>query len=353
MKKLIGAGLACAGLWLSPAMAEIDTRPYVLGGYGHVFSEDNRFSDDGQGLWIGGGTWVNSWIGAEATVFHHELDSNPLEWRETGVKLDGLFYFSNSVAFAPYFGVGLGGMETRLSNTGGDSLDVFADAGLGFTTFAGFLRDLDVGVRADVRYRVVNPEIPGVGKFSEPVARLGLVVPLGDRDAAAAAAAAAAGATAAGASDKDSDGDGVPDSKDSCPGTARGLTVDAKGCPIADASGPNRSFENVNFAYDRDALTDYAKATLDNAAGVINGLSQKYPKLKVDISGHTDWMGTDAYNQALSERRANAVRSYLVRKGVDGKRINTFSYGESKPLATNDSEEGRALNRRAEIRTHE
>jgi OOP family OmpA-OmpF porin len=71
----------------------------------------------------------------------------------------------------------------------------------------------------------------------------------------------------------------------------------------------------------------------------------------VDVSGHTDWIGTDAYNQALSERRANTVKDYLVQKGVDASHIRTFAYGESQPVAPNTTPEGRALNRRAEIRT--
>jgi OmpA-OmpF porin, OOP family len=198
----------------------------------------------------------------------------------------------------------------------------------------------------------MNPDIPGVGGFDEGVVRLGVVLPLG---AAGSASTRSAGGGSAGESgEKDSDGDGVPDSRDKCPGTARGLTVDDKGCPVTgDKTGPNRSFENVNFAFDKSDLTDYAKGILDSAASTIGDLSTKYPNLKVDVSGHTDWEGTDSYNQALSERRAAAVRNYLVKKGVERKRISTYAYGESKPIATNDTEEGRAVNRRAEIRTHE
>jgi OOP family OmpA-OmpF porin len=67
------------------------------------------------------------------------------------------------------------------------------------------------------------------------------------------------------------------------------------------------------------------------------------------VGGHTDSVGTDAYNQGLSERRAMAVKDYLVGKGVDGSRLSSMGYGESSPVASNDTADGRALNRRVEL----
>ena len=113
----------------------------------------------------------------------------------------------------------------------------------------------------------------------------------------------------------------------------------------------NHRFEDVHFAFDKYSLTEYAQSSLDGDVTTINKLSGSFPSLKVDISGHTDWIGTDAYNQALSERRATAVKDYLVRKGIDAGRIRTYAYGESQPVAPNTTAEGRALNRRAEIST--
>ena len=86
-------------------------------------------------------------------------------------------------------------------------------------------------------------------------------------------------------------------------------------------------------------------------AEALNALAQKNPEMKVDLSGHTDWIGTEGYNQALSERRADSVKQYLIRKGVDAGRITTHAYGETRPIAPNDTAEGRAKNRRVEIRT--
>ena len=105
------------------------------------------------------------------------------------------------------------------------------------------------------------------------------------------------------------------------------------------------------FEFDRSELTVEGKNILDKAADVVNGGSFK--SLRVNIAGQTDAIGSEGYNQALSERRANTVRSYLVKKGVDASRISTFAYGEASPKADNQSAEGRALNRRAEIKTGE
>ena len=84
---------------------------------------------------------------------------------------------------------------------------------------------------------------------------------------------------------------------------------------------------------------------LDEAARIL----MDHPDLRVSVEGHTDAMGSDAYNQALSERRAQAVKRYLVSAGVDASRLETMGYGESQPVASNDTEDGRAMNRRVEL----
>jgi OmpA-OmpF porin, OOP family len=356
MNKVIGAwALLFAGLWSAQAAAQTESRMYLTGGYGYVFDDDDRASKDGDGIWLGFGLPLTERWGLEFGSFFNEFAASSAggpSWREVGLKIDSMYFLSRAADFSPYFGIGVGGVETTLRGTGRDSTDPFADIGVGFMSYP--IPSWPVGLRGDLRYRVMSPDISGVGSFDEGVVRLGVVLPLGGSGAAGGADQASSSKTAAADGGKDSDGDGVPDSRDKCPGTARGLTVDDKGCPIAgDKAGPNRSFENVNFAFDKSDLTDYAKGILDNAASVIGDLSSKYPNLKVDVSGHTDWEGTDAYNQALSERRASAVRNYLVKKGVAKNRISTYAYGESKPIATNDTEEGRAVNRRAEVRTHE
>lgn len=105
------------------------------------------------------------------------------------------------------------------------------------------------------------------------------------------------------------------------------------------------SLEGTNFDFNKATLTAAGTAKLDEAAKVLG----ENPTVKLNVEGHTDGVGSAAYNQGLSERRAKAVVAYLVSKGVDGARLNPVGYGKSKPVATNDTAEGRAKNRRVDL----
>src|SRR5262245_5614275 len=101
----------------------------------------------------------------------------------------------------------------------------------------------------------------------------------------------------------------------------------------------------VNFDFDKSDIRPDAAVILDEAASQLNA----NPGRSVSVGGHTDSVGTDTYNQSLSERRAASVKDYLVGKGVDASRLTTTGYGESNPIASNDTADGRALNRRVEL----
>lgn len=103
--------------------------------------------------------------------------------------------------------------------------------------------------------------------------------------------------------------------------------------------------DKVLFGYDRSDLSTQAQANLDKLANVL----QKYPDTNIEILGHTDDKGTDAYNQGLSERRANSAAGYLRTKGVTSTRISTKGLGESDPKVANDTDTNRAENRRVEF----
>jgi len=134
----------------------------------------------------------------------------------------------------------------------------------------------------------------------------------------------------------DSDGDGVPDNLDKCPGTPKGAKVNADGCWV---------IGNVLFDFDKSVVKPQFSHLLDEVAVVF----QNNPGLRAQIEGHTDSIGTEAYNLKLSMRRANAVIDYLVRKGVGKNRLSAEGFGFSQPIATNETAEGRALNRRVQI----
>ena len=141
----------------------------------------------------------------------------------------------------------------------------------------------------------------------------------------------------------DRDHDGVLNPNDKCPNTQAGVKVDSDGCPLVDHF--TGVLEGVNFYTDSDRLTAEAKTILNHVAEELN----KYPSVRVIIVGHTDNVGSAAYNKALSLRRAKSVARYLVGKGVDPSRMRYAGKGEEEPIASNATEEGRAKNRRVEF----
>jgi len=101
----------------------------------------------------------------------------------------------------------------------------------------------------------------------------------------------------------------------------------------------------VLFGFDQAGLTSKSESTLDDLIKILN----KYPDTNLEIQGHTDNTGTDEYNQGLSERRAGAVATYLKGHGISSGRVKTVGFGKSSPKYTNDTESGRAQNRRVEF----
>jgi len=106
--------------------------------------------------------------------------------------------------------------------------------------------------------------------------------------------------------------------------------------------------DDVLFDFDRSNVKPEAGAILDRLVAFMNENKDK----KASLSGHTDNVGTEAYNQRLSERRVSAVQDYIVKKGVESSRVSGQGFGESKPIADNKTREGRSKNRRVEIKVN-
>ena len=143
----------------------------------------------------------------------------------------------------------------------------------------------------------------------------------------------------------DSDGDGIVDSQDKCPTV---LAKTADGCPVPIVAEPapmKLVLDGVNFDNDQATLRPEAMAILDQAAARL----KQWGEVKVEVAGHTDSLNSDAYNLSLSQRRADAVRDYLVSKGIAADRLTAKGYGESSPVAGNDTAEDRYKNRRVEL----
>lgn len=167
----------------------------------------------------------------------------------------------------------------------------------------------------------------------------------------------------------DSDGDGVPDHLDQCPDTPAGVTVDDDGCPFdKDGDGvydyldqcPDTPagahvnavgcwvLDGVFFDFESYMIRPEMYAAIDRVVTVL----EQNPNMRINIQGHTDWKGPGSYNQTLSNKRAKAVRDYLVGKGIDPGRLFAVGYGETRPVASNWTDEGRAMNRRVEFKPY-
>ena len=161
------------------------------------------------------------------------------------------------------------------------------------------------------------------------------------------------------AQDGDEDGDGVFDRRDRCPDTPANPPVDHRGCPLPQypvtvkAPEPAPQSEvitlsdagNVLFDFDKSDLTPAAKAQLDTLMDKLRNADV----VSIKVIGHTDSKGSDAYNQALSERRASSVAAYLLSQGLEPSKLTSEGRGESEPVADNATDEGRAKNRRVEL----
>jgi OOP family OmpA-OmpF porin len=261
--------------------------------------------------------------------------------------LTGQYHFNPLGRARPYVGAGLGYAQF----SGEQPASISLGRSWGPTAVAG----IDLGVtqrffvNLSARWVDMDPKVRQNGRTIGDVALDPMIysVNLGYRFGATAAPAAVAVAAIAPAvvappkpvAPLDSDGDGVIDPNDMCPDTPRGTRVGPQGCPCDLTL-------KLNFAFDSSALTDSDKAQLDAAVAELKRLNWTSGV----IEGHTDSIGSDAYNQKLSERRAETVRAYLAAQGIADSRMVPTGFGESQPVADNKTAEGRAENRRVVLR---
>lgn len=315
-----------------------------------------------------------------------------------GLGLDALLTQRND-KFGSFLLVGAGALREDISRI--ESVAPYVNIGAGFMGRIPFMNNFSY--RAEVRAVADFNKDGAPGRdedlFIEPRVNLGLVYGFDYGAAAVAAPADTDGDGVLDASDLcpstppgtpvdptgcpaaalDSDGDGVLDPLDQCPNTPTGMVVDAAGCPPPvegvnpdlDSDGVRNeadkcpdtppsfkvdtvgcmveqtvALQNVNFEFGSDELTAGAKAILDGIAGSLLAQSS----VKVLVTGHTDALGPQSLNLSLSQRRARSVMVYLVGKGVEPPRVAAEGEGEFSPVASNDTEAGRAQNRRVEFK---
>jgi OOP family OmpA-OmpF porin len=232
-------------------------------------------------------------------------------------RLNALWHFDTGTNFTPYITAGIGAGSI---SGGGANYDSFTyNAGLGFKYF--FDETVALRVEATNVWYAEKIDDRDNDRFYSPVVTAGLTFQFGG-----------------GPGCIDPDGDGVCEPYDKCPGTPAGYRVDADGCPITVSITLD-----VKFDFDKAVVKPQYRSEVERAATFLN----QHPGSTAVVEGHTDSVGNDAYNQRLSERRANSVRQYLVSQfGISPSRVTAVGYGEARPIATNDTAAGRAENRR-------
>jgi len=354
----------------------------LIGGYAF---EGNQNLEDGPLFGLGLGYNFDKHWGAE--VQFNNIDT---EVDDTGesvdgylYRLDGLYHFRPDSKFVPYLAAGIGAITLDPDKSGSET-EALINGGGGLKYFA----TESIALRGDIRYILssgsthnnlayflgVTFQFGGQKKVSAPA-----VQPLVDSDGdgvyddqdqcpdtPSGAAVDSLGCPL------DSDGDGVYDYQDNCPDTPSGATVDSLGCPLdSDGDGvydyldkcPSTpagasvdengcsiilketvSIElNIEFGLDRAEIGPQYHIQLKKVADFMKA----YPDTTARIEGHTDSAGPAQYNLQLSQKRSESVRQYLINNfSIAPERLNARGFGESRPIATNTTREGRKKNRR-------
>ncbi len=370
IKKILLAMVALSGIAVTNvAQSEelVDKRWYVAPYGTYVKPAGDRGTDTGWGGGMAFGKMLNKYFNVEVKGFYQGLNnsngstvcsgglvtqgeiapgcnsgwvqSGAGRWDMTGATAD-LQYFISRGTFSPYTVVGLGGMNTTHNGRSAAGFIGEAGAGLTYEVTDNFL------IRSDVRYRYNNNFSNNLGsgpsEFNDMLVNLGFVVPFGAKpkeDVVVAAVPvvvppAPVIVAAPDCSTLDSDHDGVNDCNDQCPNTLEGVKVSIAGCWIVD----------VKFDNDKDIIKPQYFANLDNVAKRI----KEHPELVIEVQGHTSKTGGLKHNIQLSERRAIAVKKYLV-DGTKSPNLTTKGFGWTSPIDTNDTEAGRANNRRVQL----
>lgn len=367
MKKNIWSAAVLAAFAV-PALAvnnEGTSGNYVVGSGAYEISDSARNADNGVGGQLTFGVPLQLEHGAIEISYYDVGRDRALDGREdyqTALLVNYVHDFGAFGLFKPFVSGGIGGVQEDV--LGEKHTHVALNAGFGTLVS---LPWYGLAVRAEANALAHNNE-----KQSQPADKdllvdyrvmLGLQVPLmwagsaiaSDAPAPIDACELSIVDPATGRRDcaADSDRDGVSDGVDQCPGTEPGAAVNEVGCPVvatpvAPAPAALAEPQPVYFATDVAIIDDASKTKLDEAAAYLAA----NPGSRIEITGHADNRGSEAYNIVLASQRAEAVRQYLLGKGVEAGRLSTLSFGEFKPISSNATEQGRALNRTAQFRIY-
>lgn len=349
------------------AQGASDNRFYIAPMGTYVISDDDRHADDG----VGGTLAFGARLGAAAEI---EIRGTYLDYKGDGKSRPTGLFGSEETKDVD---IGAGGFGINLFLLGAGGPYVHADlmrgdeslynVGLGYDIPLG----KSFGIRAEALYHVESHSNITDSSFKEPLFNLGVRIPFGRLAEpppppppppveVIPAPPPPPPPICGDGLDNDSDGfvdfpadkgcESADDADETdpppkCKAPQPGQPVSLDGCGVGDTI----VLRGVNFDFDKSTLTVNAKTILD---GVAEALAKR-PDIKVEVGGHTDGKGSDEYNLKLSDRRSKSVREYFVKKGIASSRMTSRGYGETMPVADNESDAGRELNRRVELKVTE
>lgn len=340
---IAAAGMLCG---TGPVFADADQPWHITGQFGKASTDSDRNLDDSDNFWsVGFGRFFGNNISVDLEYDQYDgkfndavnlpSNSSDTEWAMKNLGVMARYHFGQS-RVRPFIGAGIGNQSHDNVFDNSSAVSLSGVVGLQGSLTKHLSGRLQVMYRADRD----GDTFAGAGNYTDLIYTIGFNFDFGGKPPPPPPPVEKA-APPPPPPNPDLDGDGVLNPHDKCPNTRKGAVVDLDGCEVEAVI----ELDGVHFDFDKATLKPEAKAILDEAAALLN----KHERVVVEVAGHTDSMGSETYNQGLSERRANAVRDYLTGKGVQAQRLSARGYGESMPVASNDTKAGRAENRRVEL----
>lgn len=293
---------------------------------GRVFFDEALEDANTWGLGFGYVLNENWTLEAVASKWDSETQDVGLDVDGTQYRLDALYNINTESLWRPYVAFGIGDQDREWTTTDYSERDTLLNLGAGVKRALGGNWEFRTDVRA---FNSLDNE------YTDLALNAGISYLFGGSPAPVKAAPAPV-------VEKDSDGDGVLDSKDQCPDTPSTHKVDAVGCSLKLTETVAIEL-NITF----DTAKSIIKPEFENEVAKLATFMNQYADTVVTVEGHTDSQGSDAYNQKLSQSRADSVKAALITKhGIAADRVNAIGYGEAKPVADNMTAVGREQNRR-------
>ncbi|MDX1491791.1 MAG: OmpA family protein [Pseudohongiellaceae bacterium] len=320
--------VATSAVLAAPMLAQAEEGQfYIAPGLQWMNFDNDRGLEEDTGLAVGLGYDFTDNISGEINIFDMDLDGlvNNNEYRQ--YRADVFYTFDHMIGkFSPFVVGGVGNNDFDFDN------ETFANIGVGFKYKISESLEWRTAYR---KFYEQHDDYVDSGIDSSLVYRFGAKKSMAETPVSEAPMAM---------TDPDTDGDGVPDSRDKCADTPRTHRVDADGCsiPIDEIA---RIELHVNFDFDKADVKSQYLSEIRQVADYLNA----NPGTSATLEGHTDSRGSAEYNQRLSQRRVDAVKAVLVdQMNVSASRVSAVGYGESRPVASNETDAGRAENRRVE-----